>query len=38
MQKELRLYRTKEGKEPFTDWVESLKDSVVRAQITNRLN
>lgn len=38
MKKELRLYRTKEGKEPFTHWIESLKDVMTRAHITNRLN
>ena len=38
MKKELRTYRTKTGKEPFTDWLESLKDITGRAQITNRLN
>jgi putative addiction module killer protein len=38
MKKELRFYRTKEGKEPFTHWLESLKDTIARAQVTNRLN
>jgi len=38
MKKELRLYQTKTGKEPFTHWLESLKDTIGRAQITNRLN
>lgn len=38
MKKELRFYRTKEGKEPFTDWIEALKDVMGRAHITNRLN
>lgn len=38
MQKELRIYRTKEGKEPFTKWLGSLKDKITRAQVTNRLN
>ena len=37
MKKELRIYKTKEGKEPFTDWITSLKDVIGRAQITNRL-
>lgn len=37
MKKELRIYRTKEGKEPFIDWLESL-DSTQRACITNRLD
>lgn len=38
MKKELRFYRTKEGKEPFVGWIEQLKDKVGRANITNRLN
>lgn len=38
MKKELRTYRTKEGKEPFIDWLESLRDRTGRANITNRLN
>ena len=38
MQKELRTYRTKNGKQPFTDWLESLKDTTGRAHINNRLN
>ena len=38
MKKELRIYRTKNGNEPFTEWIEVLKDIIGRAQITNRLN
>ncbi len=38
MKKELRTYQTKTGKKPFIDWLESLKDTIGRAQITNRLN
>jgi putative addiction module killer protein len=38
MKKELRTYRTKEGDSPFTDWLGCLKDSIGKAQITNRLN
>jgi putative addiction module killer protein len=38
VQKELRIYRTKEGSEPFVEWLESLKDNIGRAHITNRLN
>lgn len=38
MKKEIRTYRTKQGKEPFIDWLKSLKDRVGRANITNRLN
>ncbi len=38
MNKELRIYRTKEGKEPFAEWLSSLKDKMAQAQIKNRLN
>lgn len=38
MKKELRIYQTKEGKQPFVVWLEAIKDKVARAQITNRLN
>lgn len=38
MKKELRIYQTKEGKQPFTDWLSSLKDRIGRANITNKLN
>jgi putative addiction module killer protein len=38
MKKELRFYRTEEGKEPFTNWLGALKDGIGRAHITNRLN
>ncbi|MEO8400696.1 MAG: type II toxin-antitoxin system RelE/ParE family toxin [Gammaproteobacteria bacterium] len=38
MKKELRFYRTREGKEPFVEWIESLKDVTGRAHINNRLN
>ena len=38
MKKEIRTYCTKEGKEPFVEWLESLKDISGRAQIINRLN
>ncbi|MBA2653739.1 MAG: type II toxin-antitoxin system RelE/ParE family toxin [Gammaproteobacteria bacterium] len=38
MQKELRLFRTKNGKEPFAKWLASVKDTVTKAHIKNRLN
>lgn len=38
MIRKIRIYRTKEGKIPFIEWVESLKDRIAKAQITNRLN
>lgn len=34
----MRLFRTKNGKEPFAEWFTSLKDTVTKAQIKNRLN
>lgn len=37
MEKEIRFYRTKNGKEPFVEWFETLKDVRLRAQIKNRL-
>ncbi|MBS0357736.1 MAG: type II toxin-antitoxin system RelE/ParE family toxin [Proteobacteria bacterium] len=38
MKKELRIYRTRTGKEPFSDWFSSIKDRITRAQVKNRLN
>lgn len=38
MTKELRLYRTPNNKEPFTQWISSLKDNVAKAHIKNRIN
>lgn len=37
MKKEIRFYRTPDGKEPFTYWFETLKDKTIRAQLKNRL-
>lgn len=38
MTKEIRIYRTKRGKAPFTDWLNSLKDPMTRAKIRRRLD
>lgn len=38
MKKEIRIYRTKKGLEPFIESLESLKDTTGRATIANRLN
>ncbi|MFN3233839.1 MAG: type II toxin-antitoxin system RelE/ParE family toxin [Gammaproteobacteria bacterium] len=35
--KYLRLYRTRNGKEPFVEWASSLKDHVAVAQVNNRV-
>jgi putative addiction module killer protein len=36
--KEIRIYRTREGKEPFVEWNKSLKDKVARAQVGSGLD
>lgn len=38
MKKEVVIYRTPEGNEPFTDWLFSLKDKVSRYRIESRIN
>ena len=38
MNKELRNYATPNGKEPFTEWLASIKDNVMRARIKRRLD
>ena len=35
--KALRLYRTREGNEPFKKWLEAVKDSTAMAHINNRI-
>ena len=35
--KQLRIYRTKENREPFTDWLRRLKDQRGRQKIQARL-
>ncbi|HWF62475.1 MAG TPA: type II toxin-antitoxin system RelE/ParE family toxin [Nitrospira sp.] len=36
--KELRIYVTENGQEPFSEWLASLRDSRVRAKIRVRLD
>lgn len=36
--KELRIYETKSGKAPFSDWLKNLKDVNARGVIRTRLN
>jgi hypothetical protein len=38
MKKELRFYRTKDGKEPFAEWLSSLKGSWLSFIHTAELN
>ena len=35
--KKLRFYQTENGKEPFKNWLESVKDKAAMAQINNRV-
>jgi putative addiction module killer protein len=36
-QKTLKVYATEDGKEPYTVWLESLKDYVIRSRIIRRI-
>ncbi|MEG3847351.1 type II toxin-antitoxin system RelE/ParE family toxin [Microcoleus sp. herbarium19] len=36
--REIRRYTTAEGKAPFTDWLDSLRDRNVRVRIKSRLD
>jgi putative addiction module killer protein len=36
--KELVVYKTKSGKIPLDDWLDSIKDFTTRTRITSRLN
>ncbi|HLB42437.1 MAG TPA: type II toxin-antitoxin system RelE/ParE family toxin [Gammaproteobacteria bacterium] len=38
IKKELNIYVTREGKRPFIDWLESLKDKTARYRIKERLD
>jgi putative component of toxin-antitoxin plasmid stabilization module len=38
MIKNVIVYRTPEGKEPFTDWLFTLKDKISRYRIESRVN
>ena len=35
--KELRIYKTRNGKEPFKEWLSKIKDIRTMAQIDNRI-
>lgn len=38
VQKELAIYVTQNGKRPFIEWLESLKDKTIRYRIKERLD
>ncbi|MBD2606310.1 type II toxin-antitoxin system RelE/ParE family toxin [Scytonema hofmannii FACHB-248] len=35
--KALQVYATEDGKEPYTEWLENLKDYVIRSRIIRRV-
>src|SRR5580693_4317281 len=38
MEKEVIIYQTREGKEPYKDWLYSLKDKILKDRIIMREN
>jgi len=38
MEKEIRIYKTPQGREPFTEWLQNLGDVKMRARIRARLD
>ena len=38
LKKEIRIYKTKEEKEPFLEWFRSLRDKLVKTRICDRLD
>lgn len=38
IRKQLRIYKTKNNKEPFSTWLMSFKDKIIRARIRGRLD
>lgn len=38
MQKEIKIYTTRDGKTPFSDWVFSLKNRIAAAAIKARID
>lgn len=38
MEKEIRIYITPNGKQPFTDWLAGIKDRLIEARIRGRLD
>jgi putative addiction module killer protein len=37
LKKEIKVYKTTRGKAPFRDWLDALKDKIIRARIDRRL-
>ena len=36
--KEIRVYKTSSGKEPFEDWLASIKDKITKARVQRRID
>ena len=36
--KQIRIYKTSDGKEPFTSWLDSIKDKITKAWIRRRVD
>lgn len=36
--KEIRIFKTKDGKEPFLSWLNSIKDKIIKARIKRRID
>ena len=36
--KEIRLYKTNSGKEPFNEWLTNIKDKTIKARIRRRID
>ena len=37
-EKDILIYKTREGKEPFMDWLFSLRDKIIRHRIETRID
>ena len=38
MEKDILVYKTQEGKEPFIDWLYSLRDKIIRHRVETRID
>jgi putative addiction module killer protein len=36
--KQIRIYKTRDGKEPFNTWLENIKDKITKARIRRRID
>ena len=38
VEKDILIYKTREGKEPFIDWLFSLRDKIIRHRVETRID